>query len=285
MFNNPGRKIIIIIALWLYIGVNDSVCQELFGHQPLIEDELTQGVVWRYYHYNTSDGMQSINILILDQTTNNYRLSIAIEDTSLVYTSELAIRNKALAAINGSFFDMKKGGSVVFLQKDKNVINQSVRKDRFTDEAAFAIDKKGEVSIIKKPDDGWKKNGKYHDILSSGPLLLFHGQEEAITDDAFNNNRHPRTAIGLTAGKQLLLVTVDGRNKQAIGMSIAELSQLMQETGCTDALNLDGGGSTTFWIKDRTANGIVNYPSDNKTFDHKGERKIANAILVLPVER
>jgi exopolysaccharide biosynthesis protein len=43
---------------------------------------------------------------------------------------------------------------------------------------------------------------------------------------------------------------------------------------------MDGGGSTTMWVKNQPDNGVVNYPSDNKKWDHYGERKVANVILV-----
>jgi exopolysaccharide biosynthesis protein len=116
-------------------------------------------------------------------------------------------------------------------------------------------------------------------------LLVFGGEKEAMVQQAFNTNRHPRTAIGITKDKHLLLVTVDGRSAEAQGMTTEELAQLMQALGCTEALNLDGGGSTTMWISGKGTEGIVNYPSDNKVYDQKGERAVANSILVVKRSR
>ena len=62
-------------------------------------------------------------------------------------------------------------------------------------------------------------------------------------------------------------------------MSIDELSYLANQLGMRDALNLDGGGSSTLW---NNKTGIVNHPYDNKKFDHEGEREVSNAILVIP---
>jgi exopolysaccharide biosynthesis protein len=45
-------------------------------------------------------------------------------------------------------------------------------------------------------------------------------------------------------------------------------------------MNLDGGGSAAMWIKGKPHKGIVSHPSDNKAFDHLGERAIANAIVI-----
>jgi exopolysaccharide biosynthesis protein len=74
-----------------------------------------------------------------------------------------------------------------------------------------------------------------------------------------------------------LLITIDGRNEEAQGMTLYELSRLMKALKCEDAINLDGGGSTTMWIAKK---GVVNHPSDNKIFDAQGERNIANVLLV-----
>jgi len=56
-------------------------------------------------------------------------------------------------------------------------------------------------------------------------------------------------------------------------MNLMETQKYLLDLGCYDAINLDGGGSTTMWIKDK---GIVNFPSDKE-----GERLVSNAILLL----
>lgn len=117
--------------------------------------------------------------------------------------------------------------------------------------------------------------------MTCGPLLLHKSHRAYLDSNAFNKNRHPRSAIALTTEHKLILITVDGRNAQAYGMSLIELSNVLKWLKGKDALNLDGGGSTTLYIKDEGKNGIVNYPTDNKLFDHEGERAVANAILVL----
>jgi exopolysaccharide biosynthesis protein len=82
--------------------------------------------------------------------------------------------------------------------------------------------------------------------------------------------RHPRTMIGFN-DREIIIVTVDGRQPQwSVGMTYHEQAQLMQRLGCTDALNLDGGGSTTCWVGGK----VVNQPSGGM------ERRIANAILI-----
>ena len=63
-------------------------------------------------------------------------------------------------------------------------------------------------------------------------------------------------------------------------MRLFELTKLMRWLNANDAINLDGGGSTTLWINNYMGNGVVNYPTDNKKWDHEGQRKVANVVLL-----
>jgi exopolysaccharide biosynthesis protein len=68
--------------------------------------------------------------------------------------------------------------------------------------------------------------------------------------------RHPRTAIGFNE-RHFFMVVVDGRNQAvSMGMNAGELAEFMALLGCTEAMNLDGGGSSTFWLQGRTRNAV-----------------------------
>ena len=83
--------------------------------------------------------------------------------------------------------------------------------------------------------------------------------------------RHPRTAVGWNQ-EYLYLVTVDGRQETlSVGMTLDELGEYLVGLGCTEAINLDGGGSATLWYGGK----VRNSPCDGE------ERPIANAIVVL----
>ncbi len=114
------------------------------------------------------------------------------------------------------------------------------------------------------------------DIAVGGTPRLIRGGKISIEYElenvrqSFVDNRHPRTAIGFNE-ENIFLVTVDGRQPgYSIGMSLHELADFMQVLGCSEAMNLDGGGSTTMWIRGE----IRNRPSDGNV------RPIANAIVV-----
>ncbi len=82
--------------------------------------------------------------------------------------------------------------------------------------------------------------------------------------------QHPRSAIGWNRD-HFFLVTVDGRQRGSIGMTLEELSAYLVQLGCDEAMNLDGGGSATLWC----SGGIRNQPCDGR------ERPIANSLVIV----
>jgi exopolysaccharide biosynthesis protein len=114
-------------------------------------------------------------------------------------------------------------------------------------------------------------------VVGGGPRLVRAGRPAPIGPEAggpgFVETRHPRTAVGICADGRILLVTVDGRQpERSVGMTIAELADLLREMGAVEAINMDGGGSTTMVVGGR----VVNSPSDLT-----GERPVGDALLVL----
>jgi hypothetical protein len=90
---------------------------------------------------------------------------------------------------------------------------------------------------------------------------------------AFVAGRQPRTLAGVRADGMLLLVTVDGRAPGwSAGMTLPESARLMRSLGARDALNLDGGGSSTMTVRGE----VVNRPSDHV------ERRVSDGLFVMP---
>ncbi|NIP83786.1 MAG: sporulation protein, partial [Gemmatimonadetes bacterium] len=95
-------------------------------------------------------------------------------------------------------------------------------------------------------------------------------EQEGVIE-SFGAARHPRTAVGWDAGR-VLWVVVDGRQPpHSVGMSLPELEALLLRLGASDAINLDGGGSTTLAVGGRVA---------NRPSDAEGERPVANALVL-----
>jgi len=115
-------------------------------------------------------------------------------------------------------------------------------------------------------------------IVGGTPVLIRTGKpvgdysSERI-QPGFVSKRHPRTAVGVLPDGRWVFLVADGRRPDhSIGLTLEELTDLMLEIGCVDALNLDGGGSSTFFFNGQ----VRNLPSDPT-----GERPVSDAILVL----
>ena len=245
-------------------------------------DTLRVGLDWKAGKFDTLyQSRQSINILTLSNTATSLAIRVAFVDSQRLFLSSWSQSLKAIASINASFFDMTHGGGVCYLQVDDTVRNPSKLNLRnYLDEGGICFGEKGEIEILSRPDSGWKYDPICKDLISSGPILLFRDSIADFSNDPFHQKRHPRTGLGIRSDGTVLLVTVDGRNAQAQGMSIPEFAHFFKKMGCKDAINLDGGGSTAMFLAGYFQDGIVSYPSDNKGYDHQGERKISSIIYV-----
>ena len=100
--------------------------------------------------------------------------------------------------------------------------------------------------------------------------------------------RHPRSAVALTDDNHLILIVVDGRRPGiAEGMNAFELTSFLEKHfHPVQAMNLDGGGSSTLCVKDRgqAETNVVNYPSASRTFKHDKERRIITHIHIIDTQ-
>jgi hypothetical protein len=119
-------------------------------------------------------------------------------------------------------------------------------------------------------------------ILEAGPRVLRRGRiriearREGYRGALFDSlvfGRAPRTLVGLRRDGRLLLVTVDGRQRRSVGVTLPEAARMMRALGATEAMSLDTGGSTAMVVGRR----LVNRPSDAA-----GERAVSNGLFVLP---
>lgn len=125
-----------------------------------------------------------------------------------------------------------------------------------------------EITFSTSPD--W--SGIDH-AISGGPYLVKEGQVYIdARDQKFGSitGRNPRTAIGYTQDNKLLMVTIDGRQKNSVGATLNELARVMKEFGCYNAMNLDGGSSTQMIVLNR----IVNRPLST------GGNHVSNGLIV-----
>jgi hypothetical protein len=114
------------------------------------------------------------------------------------------------------------------------------------------------------------------DIVGGVPQLIKNGKiditwEQEKTTKSFVETRHPRTAVAKLKDGKFLMITVDGRSEASGGIGLQDLAEYLLSLGAVDAMNLDGGGSTTMFLDGK----VVNHPSDKE-----GERKVSDALIV-----
>ncbi len=303
IFGSRGAQVGLLAVV---IGASTSVgTAQLLSGANWFEREVGQGVVWRYYQFdNLFSSKQSISYMEVDLNDPGVDFTIRYREAAVgtsppanaprVATSTFAGEvASARAAINGTYFNtqvydsgnptnpwgggttyLKVGGSIVHTFDGVNVNNFGM---------GILYNSKSDLTFTRRPGSGgWNGiQSSWQNMMICGPVLLQNGVVEtyAPTND-HANFRHPRSAIGLTLTNKLILLTADGRTSEAAGVSCTELANIMLDLGCDDAINMDGGGSTTLWASGEPYSGVVNYPSDNGLYDHLGQRSCANALVV-----
>lgn len=226
------------------------------------------------------NSMQSISVI--RYPAKHFRTTVCMKDgIEPPVTSVIGKQKNANLAINGSYFNMSNLNPVTFVFIDRQEYGRTTAEETMRTNGVLAIKKNGrKMDIIPCDTTGYDAlKEKYPTLLASGPVLIDEGTTMSYSDtSSFYTWRHPRSVIGFTRDGDVLLVVIDGRFKgEGDGTTIAETAFIAKMLGMEDALNLDGGGSSTLWT-DMT--GVINHPSDNKIFDHAGERKVSNCILV-----
>jgi len=240
------------------------------------------------YHYLWSPkGPWAIHVLRIELERCDLGLGVLAgghddpSDPGLTTVSALmgAAGTGILAAVNGDFFTTE-GRSV-----GPEVANGEVLRSRARPALSWRPGTDPWIGTTELGQGGleagsWVSSDedKHAQVVGGFPELLDHGRDvtglRLDPTQSFASARHPRTAVGFdpTAGRLWLLV-VDGRQgAYSSGMTLAELTAALLATGSTEALNLDGGGSTVMVV-----NGVVlSSPSDEG-----GERAVRNALAVI----
>ncbi len=257
----------------------------------LWETDSLDGFIYRHYHFQQQQVFNSNQYICVIEIPRGSKSHLAFAaDTLLTRVSDFADQHHALAGINGSFFNMSTGVPVCYLKIKGQKLgdNEPDRRDstlrKYYQNAAirllpsgrprFNIPDSNRLSEYEMPDSN---------VMTTGPMLIYRGEVlPQRTDLRFVYGRHNRTAIGLKQDGTIVLVVADGRSRrQSEGLSIPELTHIMRWLGCRDAANLDGGGSSCMYIKGLGEEGVVNHPSDNGRFDARGQRRVANAIMIV----
>ena len=275
-----------VLGVWLSLyafaaaaqtSLSDSIA---FANARWEISDLGGGAECRYAQIDMFGSRQSISVVSYPR--RNFETQIVHLDRRAEATSELGKPAGADIAVNGSYFNVKTFEPVTFVLIDKKIVGRTTPNELMRTNGMLAFrDKKGrrmDIFFCDTSEYGQVAR-RYRSALAAGPVLIDGGRiVEYDSDKSFYTGRHPRTLIGKRADGEVVMVVIDGRFKgRGEGATIAETAYIARLLGLVEALNLDGGGSSTLWTARK---GVLNHPYDNHRFDHAGERAVPNCIVV-----
>jgi exopolysaccharide biosynthesis protein len=278
---------------------------ELLDKKDWKIDTLRKDVIWYQFNSKTDKDFanQNINVVSFNPKLNKGRALLEYKkekDSLSVFANRIS---GAIAGINATYFIEKKDSADYMYLRLKGKEIQTVKAQKnsiywWKHQAMMTFNNEGTAFDIQFSPEDFSKI-KSPNIITGAPMLIDNFKPVGLTfaDTAgksidlkklhyehylkHQGVRHPRTAIAVTNNGNLLFITVDGRNAISKGMSAKELTAfLVRYFNPKSAMNIDGGGSTMMWIKGQIPNGIVNYPTDNKKFDHYGQRMVETALFI-----
>ena len=177
----------------------------------------------------------------------------------------------AVVGVNADFYNMTTGAPSGAL------VMEGVEYHGVASENFFAILKDGTAMIGSSGDYAAYKD-QIQEAVGGSVYLVKDGKSVVDSSADYYNSRHSRTCVGITAEGKVVLMVLDGRQEPfSAGGSAEELAQIMLDAGCVTAINLDGGGSTTFVAKQEGSDTltVVNRPSDGY------ERSVSSSLMVV----
>ena len=209
---------------------------------------------------------QNINVLVVDLCAPGVSVRATATGERQRTVSSFGTAVGAQAAVNGDFFSFEtystNGPSM------SNGVAWGGNDGNYVAPIQFG---QNQVAIPAHNGTGgvapWAR-----EVVSGHPTLLVAGVGRDNNGDALCTARHPRTALGFNADRtKLFLAVIDGRATNRVGMTCDEMETLFTGLGATDAVNLDGGGSSAMWL---AGTGVVNNPSDGS------QRVVANHLAI-----
>ena len=227
---------------------------------------------WNYNSNSISIGIEQITEGSGDNTITYYVADVELKASDslktafaknqfgsniIQNTSDIAKDNNSIFAINGDYYGFRDDGIII---RNGVIFRNIPARD------GLALYEDGTMKTYDETlttaealiDEGVTQT------LSFGPVLVKNNKAitdfgSTVVDTNFGNrsiqNANPRTGVGIITANHYVFIIVDGRSKgYSKGMTLTEFAKVFEELGCTDAYNLDGGGSSTMYFMDRVVN-------------------------------
>ena len=299
-FNVKKKAIIIGIILIVMVSMAfmlayryliERVEAKVVNNENIISSDELKNATYDDWNYESEN--VKINIKEVSKESGNNKVIYYVADvrlSSITYlksafaqnkfgrniletTSDIANDNNAIFAINGDYYGFRSDGILIR--------NGTIYRDEAARKGA-ALYNNGTLKSYDENSTNANEllNNGVLNTFSFGPALVEEGEirddfQSVMIDTNFGNRSiqeaNPRTGIGMIEPNHFIFVVVDGRSKESNGMTLTEFAELFKELGCTEAYNLDGGGSSTMYFMGR----VVNNPSGKNK-----ERKISDILYI-----
>ncbi len=195
-----------------------------------------------------------------------------------------AIKAGEVAALlsSGKVMGVVSGGSVG-LKKGLQVLVAGAQAPQKAQVAALKVGESAQFQVQATPER-WNSTGT---ILGAGPRLVQGGaQKTTYVEEEFRPDvlaRGPRTMIGIAKDGTLIIMVIEAWFNKIRGMTIDAAASEMQRAGAVEAINLDGGSSTTMWVRGKTITAESDLVQDKRIIQKAAERRevgVANAVLL-----
>lgn len=278
---NGNRQVINVISAELSNGANSIIVGTKNNAQPPTDSD------GNYIRNVDSEGHDIFKGTLAEQISSTRATGV-----------------NAVAGVNGEFYTQE--GPEGYMIKDGGSVVNGTRIStaggaQYPFHGFFGILDDG-TPVIGTYDDDWNSykdelyqaTGGQYQVLINGQAQTFSNEIECDTTDISYDqetfyryvSRHPRTAVGIKDETTVLLVTVDGRGYNgSTGVYIEELGLIMKYIGATEAINMDGGGSTTaaYYNSSTSTVDVLNDPSNSSGEPYQGKtlRSIFSTVLIV----
>ena len=265
----------VIVAMALFDGVAYAASERY--DVTSTKRSISAGVTETLYYTNVSSNDDQVVTYAVDIDLSQNSLIAGYKDYNSkgewgmqtvreqAAAAESARGLKVVAAVNADFYNMGTGEPTGSLVMEGNVVKNASGN-------YFAILKDG-TAVIRTG----ALRGDEQEVVGGSTIMIENGRIAAMSGD-YDTTKYPRTAVGIKADGNVLIMVADGRQAPySTGYTLAELAQKMLDLGCVSAMNLDGGGSTTYLAKYAGSDELelANSPSDGQ------ERSVSSTLLVV----
>lgn len=228
-----------------------------------------------FFSFSTN---QNLNVLMKEGKILGYNIHTYPgkgKDT-FTYThplgSAIGISKRGKADVAWLYSD-SSSKNVYAIQQASPAVKDSLLKLDFAHAKKYSSNPNPKSSKNKENLKRWKVKT----AIGGGPVLLQNGEIAVSNNEELKfagkaiNDKHPRTCMGYTKDGKLIIMVIQGRYADAAGATLVQEARLLKELGCTEALNLDGGGSSCM---------LINGKETIKPSDKEGERAVPGVFII-----